>query len=177
VSVQACRARMAMTVSLTVAAFLCISTLSPSFAQTKADLTKEDKIKEIISRMHVLDSMKNGLERSVPTFVDTYKKRNPNMTTDQAEEILRVIRKSITDPQPSLESMFVEIYDGQLNDEQVDTLYTFYSTPIGAQIAERQQNVATAAALQAGTWGRSIWAPEITKRLQADDALKGLDLR
>src|SRR5271165_6378327 len=109
--------------------------------------------------------------------VDGYKKRNPNITTDQTEEILKVVRKSINYLEPSLENMFVEIYDSQFNDEQVDSLYTFHSTPIGAQIAEKQQNIATASALQAGTWGRSIWAPEIANRLQSDDALKGLDLR
>ena len=176
-SVQACLARRAMLVPLMVAVFVCMSAVSSSFAQTKTDLSKEDKIKEIILRTHVLDLMKNGLERSMPTIVDGYKKRNPNITTDQTEEILKVVRKSINDLEPSLENMFVEIYDSQFNDEQVDSLYTFYSTPIGAQIAEKQQNIATASALQAGTWGRSIWAPEIANRLQSDDALKGLDLR
>jgi hypothetical protein len=160
-----------------VAVFVCASQVSSSFAQEKSDLTKEDKIKEIILRTHVLDLMKNGLERSMPTIVDAYKKRNPNINADQTEEILKVIRKSITDLEPSLENMYLEIYDSQLNDKQVDSLYTFYSTPIGAQIAEKQQNLATASALQAGTWGRSVWSPEIVKRLQSDDALKGLDLR
>src|SRR5580704_9367594 len=120
-SVQACLAPRAILASL----------MSSSFAQEKSDLTKEDKIKEIILRTHVLDLMKNGLERSMPTIVDAYKKRNPNINADQTEEILKVIRKSITDLEPSLENMYLEIYDSQLNDKQVDSLYTFYSTPIG----------------------------------------------
>jgi hypothetical protein len=160
-----------------IAVFICIAAASSSIAQTKSDLTKEDKIKEIISRTNIVTSMKDGLETNMPTMVDTYKKQNPDITSDQTAELLKVIRKSIIDLEPSLENMYVQIYDNQLSGEQVDALYTFYSTPMGAQLAQKLQDINRAAVRQAGTWGKSIWAPEIKKRLQADDALKGLNLR
>ena len=160
-----------------LAAFICIAAAFSSIAQTKADLTKVEKIKAIISRTRQLDIARDTFEKNIPMIMNAYKQNNPNLTSNQTEEIITVIRKSIIDLGPSFERMVIGVYDDQMNNEQVDALYDFYSTPIGSQIAEKQQYMIKFSGLQAGTWGRSILAPEIKKRLQADDALKGLNFR
>jgi hypothetical protein len=161
---------------LLCAAVLSYSTVVCScVAQTKANFNKEDKIDNILSRTHLLESVRLAFEGTIPTMVDAFKKKNPNMTPDQTAEIINVIRKSAIDLEPTLKKLNIEIYDSQLNDEQVDALYDFYSTPIGAQVAEKEQDITKAAMSQGGTWGRSIWAPELIKRLESDEALRGLN--
>ena len=48
--------------------------------------------------------------------------------------MVKVLRNSIADLEPSLENLLVQLYDSQLNDEQVDTWYRFYSTPIAPRL-------------------------------------------
>jgi hypothetical protein len=163
-----------LTLLLCAAVFSYSTVMCSSIAQTKANLTKEDKIEDILSRTHLLESVKLAFEGTIPTLVDAFKKRSPSMTPDQIAEVIKVIRKSAIDLEPTLKKLNIEIYDSQLNDEQVDALYNFYSTPIGAQVAEKEQDITEAAMSQAATWGRSIWAPELIKRLESDEALRGL---
>jgi hypothetical protein len=133
---------------LMFAGLLCLSAESLSFAQTTLILTKEGKNKDIISRRHAVDSMLIAFEERMPTIVDAYKKHNPSITTAQVEEMIKVLRNSIDDLKPSLENMFVEIYLATYNDEQIDSLYAFYSTPLGTQVAEKEQALTAAAGLQ-----------------------------
>jgi len=158
------------------AAVLCISAAPQSFAQTTSNLTKVDKIRDLISRRHEMDSVLGGFEQSIPTIVDAYKKQNPNLTMPQTEEMLAIIRNTVADLKPSLEKMLIDIYISQYSDEQIDSLYAFYTTPVGSQIAEKEGAVKMAAGLQGKTWGMTVLFPEITKRFQSDEVLRGLNL-
>jgi hypothetical protein len=164
-------------IAVTIAILLCISAAFPSLPQTESNVSKNEKIKTILARMHFADTFRLGLETGMPKFIDVYKTKNPDLTPTQVEEILKVVRTSVVDLEPSLDNMMAQVYDSQFNDEQIDALYSFYSTPVGGQIAEKQQALSAAAALQSGTWARTIWSPEITKRLQSDELLKGLEFR
>jgi hypothetical protein len=147
-----------------------------SFAQTTSNLTKVDKIRDVISRGHLMDSVLGGFEQGMPTIIDAYKKQNPNLTMAQTEEILAIVRKTVGDLSPSLETMLIDIYSSHYSDEQIDALYTFYSSQIGSQIVEKEQAVTTAAGLQGKTWGMTVLFPELTRRLQSDEELRGLNL-
>jgi hypothetical protein len=71
-----------LTLLLCAAVFSYSTVMCSSIAQTKANLTKEDKIEDILSRTHLSESVKLAFEGTIPTLVDAFKKRNPSMTPD-----------------------------------------------------------------------------------------------
>jgi hypothetical protein len=144
---------------------------APARCET-ASLDKRAEIKEILIKTNAVDTAKRGMGAMAPMLLQIIRAKHSEMTAEQAQATMDIIKGVMNDQAGFVEKTVTDAYDETFSTEEVDALYKFYASPIGAQIASKVSAAQENAALKGQAWGQSVFGPEVIKRLKANESLK-----
>ena len=119
-----------------------------ALAEKKVDPEKEKAIRKLIALTHaertMLDGMKVGL--------DAQKKAQPEIPEVFWQEFIKRATANIGE----FVAILVGVHDRHYTKEQIDQMITFFETPLGRMMAEKQPAVALETVGAAERWGMKM---------------------
>lgn len=124
------------------------ATSGAQLAERKIEPAKEQAIREFFDLTKVgqglLDGMRMGLE--------SQKAAQPNVPDIFWEEFIKRAETNIGE----FLTIMVGVYDRNFTRQEINAMLSFYSTPLGRVMAEKQPKIARETMQEAETWGMKL---------------------
>ncbi len=139
-----------------------------------SDLSKTEKIERLHAILRYPDRMAQQAEAARTLLVTSIRSKNRNMTVDELRTLNGVIREALEASNKILAADIRAIAERSYTDSELESLLAFLSTPEGATIANKMYEQSVELASQSRTFGATILAPEIKRRLRDNEVTRQL---
>ncbi len=158
----------------TSALALCLTSLG--FAQdTAIPAEKRAAIEKLLERTKALDVGKQMANGMVAQMTQGLRQARPDLPKNALDFLPEVMNEVMSDEKGFFASMFIAMYHQHFSLEDIQNMLTFYESPTGLKVLEKQSVMLQQGMVIGGEWGKRL-QPEINRRVRARLAAQGIQL-
>lgn len=134
----------------------------------------DDKVKYILEVGNFSEGVDTGFNAFRPMLLQQLKQTSSKITPEAANQIATIAGEELNALKPALLGFGVEFIKKKLDEEEINAMYEFYKTPVGARLGRKMSAAMPSLMTELQPFMAVQFAPRFQARLSQDPKLRSL---